>query len=273
MGYLSASQITCINRCPREYAWKYLLKMKEPPVEALAYGSAFHRLTCGEDVDLSSLKSFDPDYPWKESLEVMLAGYREAMKTEPEPVISELEIATEEVKLIVDAILYEPTTEEWFIHEKKTAGKISEVKKRWLVDDVQMLMYVGNTNLIADKIALDPAKFSGVVYTQTLKPSERKKAKESPEEFANRLTSSTEVLKYEPWFFGAAATKLEKITSWASDRRDSICRMYEQSMDARSVPGNTSSCERYGRPCPYIDACFPCGDTVHSTGTITPEKE
>jgi hypothetical protein len=247
---LSASRISCVTRCPREYVCKYHMGLTEKKSEALLHGSAFHQMLDGKTPDLTDLRAADPEYPWADCLNVMLAGYKAEMQIiGGETAARELDLSTERFRLIVDEVRM--VGAQWFIVENKTATK--EPKWARLPADVQNLLYVSQRDSIAQTCWVDPADFGGLIYTATLKPQERRKKNETAGDFSARLTSSTISKILRPEAFSSRS--FTATIDWAEMQMDALDGCWNQSKSLEDIPANTASCERYGSPCPFFEVC------------------
>lgn len=257
--YLSASQLSCLNRCLREWVFRKILKYPEEKTEALIIGGLFHRLCEGktiEEKDMSGLKS---GFPWQRYFSTMLAGYKlERAKYPAETAGCEIEWEDEQVKMYIDELAVRPDGR-WYMAERKTASAQDQNRRKMLARDMQTGLYVSRRHQIAEKFWLDPGKFAGVLYFITLKPMERLKKGESLEEFGERFTSSTD-----SWEI-PAATILQyqgmviRSLSYGEKQREIASESFLQNNRIEDVPCNTASCIRFGKPCPYFKNCHPEG--------------
>jgi hypothetical protein len=254
MSKMSASRISCLLRCPREYAYKYILEVPQAPAKPLLYGKAFHAMLEGKAPELADLAAMDADYPWGEALKIMLAGYKKAAEPLPAPLAREIHFETDRTQGYIDEVRVGDDAR-WYICENKTASKLSPIKRALLPRDVQMLCYVGHLCEISQQLWLDPLDFGGVYYLQTLKPMERKKVKETPEQFAGRLTSSTEVWTYLPKEFDRAHERFEVLQQFGERRAEEVHSVFDVTKTIDHVPHNTAQCERFGNRCPYFTQC------------------
>ena len=264
---LSASQISCIFRCPREYAFNYIEHVPQPKSEALHFGSQFHEALNDKAWNISELEASDPDYPWSDALNVCLDGFMQATRSWYPAIAKEHWVETEDTILIVDQIGGE-IQNGWWLTEFKTAGRLDENKRLLLPSEIQCLMYMGSLKEIADSLWLDPADCRGLRYTTTVKPAERRKKTESKEAFAKRLTSETHIWEYRADEFASAKQKKDGLMSYARKLQTEIHGLYDAAHDPRLLPASTANCARWGQPCPYFFRCH----NVCPDGAIPPEK-
>ena len=250
---LSASQIQCLFRCPREYAYQYILKIPQPRNGAMLFGSAFHAAVAGETVDYEGLRVFDNDYPWAKALDVMISGHDFATAEVGARIAGEARVETDDTILIVDDVVEKDGR--WWLVERKTSGRLDESKRSWVPRDVQMVIYAGSVSEIANELFLNSADFGGVQYITTMKPSERRKKTETADEYGARMTSQTHVWTYPADIFETAVAQKQTLFSYAKMLQADIHRTYEQFMRVETLPANTACCTRYNSPCPFRGMC------------------
>jgi hypothetical protein len=258
---LSASKIACLFRCPREYAFRYILEVKESRNKALELGTQFHALLEGKNATVDVLRSFDAEYPWGHALRVMKAGYDVAMNLPEKSVAHEVKFENDEISVRIDEIRAGESGCWWMV-EHKTASLLSATKKRTIPREIQACCYVAHVAEIAEVAWVAPEKFRGLVYTTTLKPLERRKKDETADKFGERMTSSTVLWQYHEYQLKHATMQWESMLTWFRTRIEEIHTLYDATKSVESLPGNTAQCERYGNPCPYMDFCHGCEETI-----------
>lgn len=257
MNYLSASQVSCLQRCDREYLLKYVLKLPDEKTEPLYFGSAFDYLVDNENeidsFDLQGLR--ETEYPYRAVLKKMVRSAKDATSHLPTVAINQFKISTSLVKGFIDAVRVDGFTGDWFMSERKTASRIEQDKRLMLHNDIQVATYVANAEVVAKELCLDMKRFRGLTYETTQKPAERVKKSETLEEYAERATVKTEV-----WTVAesmkAHCTKVHQVTFSAMARkRDDIENTFALCGDMHVIPGNTSQCFRFGSKCQFFNVC------------------
>ncbi len=252
---LSPSKIATIFRCPREYAFQYLLNVKTKKSKPLLFGTAFHQALEGKEPDLVDLKALDPEYPFHSALRTMLAGHKAATAPLPPSMAREVVYETPEIKLVADEFRVEDSGD-WFLCENKTASTLDENKRLMLPNEIQMVCYAAHAPFIAETFWLDPAKFAGVIYMTSLKPMERRTKKETIDEFGARLTSTTHVWRYPVDKFRGVVDKWKTLTEFAEKRADEVQHVFDRDKGVDRLPCNSASCVRFGNRCPYFEVCL-----------------
>lgn len=263
---LSPSSITTLLRCPREYIIYKVMKYPQEKGTALSMGIAFHAELEGDTGACDeALKTLDANlYPWRAAIDVMIKARKDAWEkdhADKQTISSEIKFGWDSgFRGIVDRIAVDKDC--WYIVEDKTAGKVDPFKRFMLRNDIQINSYVVHRDEIADAvylnegIVLDPGKFSGVLYTQTIKPTERLRKSETVEQMASRLTAKAEIWHINEAELYRAPQVYEAQVKIAEAIQETALRAFE-SRDSQKVPGNFSSCVRYGKPCPYASLCYP----------------
>lgn len=254
---LSASRITVIFRCPREYVYKYIMEIPEPWNKNFAMGKAFHEMLELKEPNLTELNAYDPDYPWTDALHVMRKGYDAAYPEHVNEVKREIHFENELRHGYIDSVLAEDDGS-WVIGENKTrSSAMNDDEARMLPANLQVQIYVSAVPEIAEQLWLDPDLFKGVKYVTSIKPNERRKKTETKEEFGARLSSQTQVIEIpkamltgnpEPMLIQAMARAQDAETAFSSG-------------NPMDVPCNTAQCFRYNSPCPYFNRCH--GGKIH----------
>ena len=261
--YISASQMSTLNRCQREWAIKYILRLPEESSDALAMGKSFHLLFEGastEDVPLVGLNI--NEYPYRAALSVMHQSYIEVMSAYPPESCPEIKIERPGYLGFIDALVIYPD-QTWWILERKTAGLIDEDKRFTLPANTQISAYVSHRMEICDAVfatygtILDPDACLGVLYVQTVKPTERLKKSETLDEFAARLTSRTLVWELSMSLLSRSAESFDIAFAQAAQTKQNILKEYEKSRDVRRIGGNDAACKRFGKRCSYFATCYP----------------
>lgn len=262
---LSASQITTVQRCMREWAFKYILQIKDTTVSpALTIGKAFHKLCEGSAVGAEDFQGLDVNYPWVHYLKTMYAGYRQVRKEFAPAVAHEIVYEDERMKMYIDEIAVDDTGAWWMI-ERKTKAKDLPTAKSMIVNELQANIYVSNYENIADDYMLDPSQFQGLLYFTTFKPMERKGKKETPEDFGARMTSETIAWTIPRIYFinDQSTATLNNVIDWAEISCGQAMSLWERNQNYEDIPISTQSCYRYNRPCPYFEKCHAKPDDVY----------
>jgi len=254
-NYLSCSQINCLFRCPREWVYKYILKYKDVPTDALRIGRVFHSLCEGKSIDDAFLakEGLDLSFPWKPYLKTMYAGYMVVRDSLWKNYATEFVFENRVIKLITDEIVTDDDGN-WKILERKTAGRRDDNKPAMLTGDLQVNLYTAYKDQIAEELWLDPSKFQGVDYLISLKHMERRKKTESVEEFSERFTSETDYHYVPKEVLNPDGAM--NVMDFAHRIRSEIKETYATKPEARLIPCNTQSCIRFGKPCPFFKECY-----------------
>lgn len=222
-------------------------------------GRAWHELAEGKPLSQTHLSLLDTDFPWVQYFKRMLAGYQLERKRYAPTLFHERVYEKEnDIKMIIDEVAHNDKGDWWIIERKTAARDIGDLKRSMLASDLQLGLYSAYRKEYAKEWWLDKDRYQGCVYLVTYKPSERRKKKrgtdeytETIEQFGERLTSSSEsVLVENIDERGAIATRDygRKVIDYAADT-------YAKTSDWRRVPRQTSSCMRFGRPCPFFTQC------------------
>lgn len=260
---LSASQVGVIMRCPREYAYKYILKYPDESTEALRMGTLFHSVVDGKTLLRSDFQGLDASkYPWADALRVMISGFNRIKGMIPGDIVSsETRLEMPGFLGFVDKVVVDPKGN-WRLVEIKTTARLAPEKQAWIPRETQICAYVANRDIIADFLDLLPEQFAGVLYIHTIKPQERRllagKKRETDEtidEWGARLTSTTVIWDLPARLFAGARQVYETSFTLAGHLRDYFDQQFAVRNSVDDVPGNTASCIRYNKPCPYFNNC------------------
>lgn len=256
MTYLSASQVSCLQRCEREYLFKYVLKLQEEKSEPLYFGSAFDKLVdAPEEIDSFDLEGLsEHEYPYRAVLKKMVEHANRTTAHLPKVKVTQFPIETGAVKGYIDAVRVDDSGD-WMLAERKTAGRVEEEKRLMLHNDIQVATYVAHADLVAKELGLDLKRFKGLSYETTQKPTERLKKSETLGEFAARATVATYVWAV-PESLKAHCTNIFYTTfSAAKKRKEEIEKTYFNSGNIFCIPGTSAQCFRYGSKCSFFNQC------------------
>ena len=248
---LSASRITCIQRCQREYIFNYVEKRPQPKSKALLMGSAWHEVLEGKEPKLEELNQIDPDYPWIDALVAMGKGYDQGFPEHVNEVAREIKFEDDLRLGYIDAVVSDK--DGWWVVECKTrSAEMDDNEAKMLPALIQNQMYHHAAPMISEDLWLDIGDYRGIKYVMTKKPAERRKKTETKEEFGARLTSDTQVIEIPK---AVLTGNPEPAMVQALARASEAEAAYQGGIE--SVPCNTAACFRYNSPCPFFDLCHP----------------
>ena len=246
---LSASKMSCIARCQKEYVFRYIEKREEAKSKALLFGMAWHYTLEGKEPNLEELNAIDSDYPWIDALVVMGKGYDAGFPEHVNEVQREIKFGDEEVLIgYVDSVI---SDDGWWICENKSrSADMDDNEAMMLPALIQTQIYHHAAPEIAEQLWLDIADYRGIKYVCTKKPGERRKKTETKEEYGARLTSETQVIELPK---AVLTGNPEPAMVIARARAEEAERAYQGGIE--SVPCNTASCFRYNSECPFFSLC------------------
>lgn len=248
---LSASRISVLARCQREYIYNYTMKIPQEKSKALLLGSAWHEMLELKVPDLTELDNIDPEYPWADCLFSMMRGYDKGFPEHKDEVAREIKVEDDIRICIIDGVVVDSAG--WWIVENKTRSSAMDMNEaRSLPGLIQVQMYAHAAPFVAEQAWQDPDSFAGVKYVTTIKPAERRKKTETKEEFGQRLSSETQVIEIPK---SCLTGNPEPAMVQALARAQEADRAFE-SGNPMDVPCNPASCFRYNSPCPYFSLCY-----------------
>lgn len=286
MIQLSYSAAGLLKQCKR----RYYHKVHNTPYDADAkvdtlafqFGHAFHRgceitkhfTEVYQEMDLYQLAAHCCSEFFRESSSVeiessvyaMLRSYRKLQeKTGLTCIACEYKIENEVCLGFIDAILAD-VSGRWYIVDLKTSGRVLPSLFPRLRRDIQLHLYSHFVPEICKAFGLNESDFGGVRYRVVQKPSIKKNAKETMDQYADR--SNTTVWDYG---FKPLAENIEAI--WSNH----VELQREASAIAASrdkPPCNFSACLDYNSACPFWSQCYSatyseCTEDVTTSETAT----
>lgn len=251
---LSASQVTTLFRCPREWIYKYVLQYKTEPAQALAFGTAFHAVMDGQEPDMRGLD--ESGYPYNQALKVMRDAANKELAALPEEVAREVRIERPGMLGFVDKVVAKPNGK-WKIVDYKTCSVFDKNSPAMVPGEIQMITYVAMRQEVADACDLLAEDFDGIAYIKIRKPTERRKKAESVVDLASRLTCEARTYNFSKNHFHQADVIFETTYSYARHLLAYAKETYERNYSPTAVAGNQQACVRYGKPCPFFGFCYP----------------
>lgn len=261
--HISASQIATIQRCDREYLFKYIMKMAEEPSTALFMGTAFHEVV--DTPELLATMCFpmlnESKYPYKRVISKMVKAHKIATQGLPSVTAKEVKISHRvggvEVLGFVDAV--RSSQDSWYLSERKTAGRIETAKQLYLKNEIQVAGYISARDVIAAQLDLNLEAFQGLTYETAEKPQQRMGKRDTPDLFALRATSKAVVWTVPASEYAHCRKVFHASVTWADERREKISRVFGVNHDMFEIPGNTAACTRWGQKCSYFKVCHGAG--------------
>jgi len=165
-------------------------------------------------------------------------------------IYAELELSSDEFYGLVDVVLVNQVTGDWWLADLKTAARLNNFVLARLHQDLQLNLYASFCNLIADYLELDIAKFKGCRYRVTTKPTIKRKSTETYLEFVVRNYTSAKTYD--------VPIPIEKMNP--KQARESHAQLWHLANDLRSgkvLPEkNFAACDGYFKPCSYWSQCM-----------------
>jgi hypothetical protein len=245
---LSVSQMTTLHRCPREWFFQKVMALPQPKSKALMLGSAFHECLDGNiDTAFDELEAYDPDTPWRAMIGKMLEGYKAKWPKELTEIQREIPIGDGETFLgFIDGVAINDLGNWYLIENKSASSDIDSMDA--LTSNLQVAVYEKYMLEVADKLLLDPGLYAGMLYCVTVKPGERRKTKETMEQYGERMTSETHIYLIEP-NVSRVDVGHEILTALIT------AEPLLTATDPKHARGNPSACIRFNSPCPYFARC------------------
>jgi hypothetical protein len=254
---VSWSQVQCACGCLREYAYKYVMKLRPTNADAEYFiiGRTFDDIMNGTATaalaDLRPLDESKKDYRGMlEAMKLVTFAKFEEMGIDfhhPNVEFPELELKTDSFTGKVDAIL--EWQGKWWLVEFKTASESAfdaDERKRTVLRDGQLGAYLKHLQLIADSLFRAVEDFGGVVYVTAIKPGKNKDSVASAHVFVLTLAELSETM-----------TEWDHMRRMAQLGRDMIQAYWRESPDPMKIPCNQNFCtRRFGDKCPFWEECF-----------------
>ena len=259
---LSYSSANLIKNCEMKY---YLYKVKgvakdadsSDNEDAFNVGKAFHWIletnnhTEDRLVELlnAAVKTYEVE-SYTAMIHAMILRYLQVhYKSGLEVVHCEFAMENDEFLGFIDAIMIDPSNQEWWIVDLKTASRFSTIKAAMMHSDVQLNLYASFAHEIAQHFNLDLDKFAGVRYRTTEKSRLKRKASESYDEFVRRMASS--IVSYDI-IVRAERLDPQAIYSQHKDLREKALQFHN---NEQFPTKNLSYCDAFFRPCEYFSQC------------------
>lgn len=263
---LSPSSFGEFSACQRKYFYRKVLKLPNDPDyeednEAFKVGKAFHKVLEVRKHELSGLplkevaeaaisEGVEDADTWY-MLYAMLQAYHHVFKKVGLTVAAvELEIGSPTFMGFVDVVLKDDNGN-WWIGDMKTVGTWSDSTLQTLPSHPQLNLYSAHYDLIAHACELKPSNFQGVAYLATTKSRLKKKAKETVEEYIDRLKESVRSI----WVFISKDKLLVKEVT--ESHAAAVSHISANLAEEREVfySRNFGNCMAYFRPCQFYSKC------------------
>lgn len=272
---LSPSSFTEYQACGRRYKFRKILKVL-PDADYIEdqsvfnVGKAFHK-ACEDTLhDISKLsddhlKGIIELYQLEVSeyfpmLKAMLQVYGRTHKASGLSVVAcEVEVETPFFFGIVDVVLKDDKTGEWWIGDLKTAATYTPSQDATLLSHPQLNLYLAHAKFLASKLELDISKLKGCRYRVTTKTKIKRKLNEEDGAYVARLMMSVKSLDF--------VLPVDRMIHKA------VFAAYKESYleiskgESGRYPQNFGNCFAYYKSCPYWSKCH--GRTYSETGPIT----
>lgn len=269
---MSYSSQGVLQNCEQEY-WHYKVNQTKPDPDyedsdAFGFGKAFHEVlekskhnAFHKEHLIEAMETHEVDASDMGPLMAMGKRYLKLHKLSGLKVIKcEFQIETREYVGYIDMIMV-GADGSWWIGDLKTTSRFDEKNlPPRLAKDAQLNVYSYFAEDIARGLELDPDKFMGCRYRAITKPKIVQKGKETPEEYADRVSDS----HVEVYDIEVPREFMNPKEAW-----DSIVISQSRSLElqAGEVPRrNYKGCINYFKPCKYFSQCH--GRTFTEAGNM-----
>lgn len=175
-----------------------------------------------------------------------LDSYFDNNTREERYIASEVEIFTDEFVMYADAIFEDK--DGWYIADMKTVGfSLDPYPMFRLKRDNQMNLYASHSKHFAEKLDLDPDKFTGMSYREIEKPRQRLRKNETHESFLARCKGTP----YRETFLTLDTLLIEE-TMFSIRAQLNRAR----TLKAGEAIKNTQNCKRNGLVCEFWSQCY-----------------
>lgn len=269
---LSPSSFKTYMGCNRKYFYEKIVELPADPdaeqdTEALMVGKAFHQVledtrhnlkgvTIGQV--LKTCLSYElTDENTAAMIWAMLAAYKRTHEASGLTVLEcEKIIETPTFYGIFDAVMAGP--EGWYIVDMKTAASWSpDSLLGTLPTDPQMALYAAHAPLAAEFFNLSMRDFKGLLYRAAIKMRVVRKADESLNDYALRLSKISRCYEIQ---IPASAVKASVLMAEHSQAVREIQTKIEASLGdvaaaQEKFPRNRTNCMSYFKPCKFWSQC------------------
>lgn len=175
-----------------------------------------------------------------------LDSYFENHTREEKFIASEVEIFTDEFVMYADAIFEDK--DGWYIADMKTVGfSLDPYPLYRLKRDNQMCLYAAHAKHFAEKLGLDPDKFTGMSYREVEKPRQRIRKNELHDSFLARCKPTP----YRETFLTPDMLLIDE-TMFSIKAQLQRARSLKAEMPIK----NTQNCKRNGLVCEFWSQCY-----------------
>jgi hypothetical protein len=259
---LSPSSLTLFQSCQRKYFYK---KIAELPIdldasedtESFQVGKAFHK--CLEDTkhdldgytveqcrEVAKLFDLSDDYHLP-LIMAMLKKYKSMhLRAGLKAIACEVVIDTPTFYGITDVILEDEKG--WWIGDMKTAASFYANIIPGMPRHQQLNLYAFHSNVIADKLGIDPKGYRGCRYRLTTKSKLTRKPGENLKPYIDRLAVALKS-------FDFIIPKSFMNPSLAAKIHVEAKKFIDKNSKESKYTCNFNSCMQWNRPCAYFSRC------------------
>jgi len=260
---LSPSSLALYIGCGRKYFLKKIAKVAIDPDQsadtvALNVGKAFHKVLEDTQHNLDGITYKQVHHTVAEFIDAeeygpmifgMLAAYKKMHAAAGlEVVACEVELETPEFFGIVDVVLKDPRTGDWWIGDMKTAAAYSAALLPTLPRHPQLNLYAHHAPMLAEKFGMPLDKYAGCRYRLVTKS---KMVRKKDEELPALLGRLGKVLK--AYDFIVPKALMDSSIIYAI--HEQVAKFVSTQTEEHRYPPNYGNCTQYFRPCEFWSKC------------------